>query len=116
MKKIILLIVLISSFAVFSNAQSTQLDFSVQYKNTNQHSIIIYPNPINQPIFNVKSNSLITKISIINMVGKIIFFKQYSSYAYNDITVRFPQCNRGVYLIKITFDDNETIIKKLFYQ
>lgn len=116
MKKIILFIAVVSLSFVYSYAQSTQLDFSVQYKNTNQKNIVIYPNPINEPIFNVKSNSLITQISVVDMLGKSVYFKKYASYADNDITVRLSRCVKGVYLVKIKFDDNQTVIKKLFYQ
>ena len=116
MKKLLVLFSVIFALSVLSHAQGTQLDFSMQYQNTNQHTAVIYPNPINQPVFNIKSNSFITKISVVNMVGKNVYNKKYSSNAYSEVTVELPRCNKGVYLVKITFDDNETVIKKLFYQ
>lgn len=116
MKKFILFIAVVGLSIASSYAQSSQLDFSVQYKNTNQNNIVIYPNPISEPIFNVKSNSLITQISVVDMLGKNVFFKEYAAYANDDITIRLSRCVKGVYLVKIKFDDNQTVIKKLFYQ
>lgn len=115
MKKFIgIIIIIFFSFNFF--AQSTQLDFSMQLQNTNQHEALIYPNPTHDLAFKVKSTSIITNIEILNMLGKSIYQKNIRNYTFDEITVRMPECDKGVYLIKIIFDDNKAIIKKLLYQ
>ncbi|MBN2892657.1 MAG: T9SS type A sorting domain-containing protein [Bacteroidales bacterium] len=115
LKKIILItIIAFLSFGAFS--QSTQLDFSMQLQNTNNHEALIYPNPIQNLNFKVKSYSIITDVVVMDMVGKFITSKHLDSYANEEIMINMPHCEKGVYMVKITFDDGETIIKKLLYQ
>lgn len=115
MKKIILtLIITFISISLFS--QSTQLDFTMQLQNTNNNQALIYPNPTYNNMFKVKSNSVITNIEVMNLLGKSIYSEHYESYSFDEIVVQLPQCEKGIYMIKITFDDGETLIKKLLYQ
>ncbi len=115
MKKIVLLIIILLGFSSIYS-QGTQLDFSMQFQNTNNHDAVIYPNPITSPSFKVKSYSVITDIQIMDMVGKVIYSKNVESYSNQEILINMPQCNKGVYMVKIIFDDSETVIKKLLYQ
>ena len=115
MKKIFLLFFLsFIAFGAFS--QSTQLDFTMQFQNSNTHEALIYPNPIQNLNFKVKSYSIITDVVVVDMLGKNIVSKHLTSYANEEITLTLPHCDKGVYLVKITFDDGATIIKKLLYQ
>ncbi len=115
MKKIIFVLT-ITFFTVTAFSQSTQLDFSMQLQNSNQHEALIYPNPTYDQNFKVKSSSVILNIEIVNMLGKSIYQKPIRGYDFSELTIRMPECDKGVYLVKITFDDNETIIKKLLYR
>ncbi len=102
--------------SVTAFSQSTQLDFSMQLQNTNNHQALIYPNPITDLNFKVKSSSVIIDIEVMNMLGKSVYHDKINNYTFDEISVRLPECDKGVYLVKITFDDNEYIIKKLLYQ
>lgn len=113
-KTFIVLILALLSTSLFS--QSTQLDFSMQFQNTNQHQAVIFPNPTYNSAFKIKSSSIITQIDIVNMLGKNIYTKPIVNYSFDEITVRMPDCDKGVYMVKVTFDDNDTIIKKLLYR
>ena len=101
-------------FGAFS--QSTQLDFTMQYQNSNIHDALIYPNPIQNLNFKVRSYSVISDIIVVDMLGKVIVTKNLESYASEEIFISLPRCDKGVYLVKIIFDDGEMIIKKLLYQ
>jgi len=115
MKKIIL-VLSVSLLTITLFAQSTQLDFSMQLQNTNQHQAVIYPNPTSDLAFKLKSSSIITNIQVVNMIGSKLVQKDITNYTFDEISVRMPECDKGVYLVKITFDDNDTIIKKLLYR
>ncbi len=120
MKKISTISFFLTVFLFFAAnnllAQSTKLDFSMQFQNTNQNQAVIYPNPIQSPVFKIKSNAFITHVEVVNMVGKKIFENDYNTYSDDELTIQLPNCDKGIYLVKITFDNNETIIKKLLYQ
>jgi len=115
MKKLLLILV-ISFISISLFSQSTQLDFSMQLQNTNNNQAVIYPNPTYNMMFKVKSNSVITDIEVLNLLGKSVVLEHYDSYSFNEIVIELPQCEKGVYMVKITFDDGETLIKKLLYQ
>lgn len=116
MKKIKLILVFLTVFIGTAIGQQTQLDFTMQLQNTNNHDAVIYPNPIKGLRFKVQSHSTIEKIVITDMLGNIILTKHIREYANNDILINMPSCNKGLYMVKITFDDNKEIIKKLVYQ
>jgi Secretion system C-terminal sorting domain len=113
-KNIIALFFILITLSAYS--QSTQLDFTMQFQNSNSHEALIYPNPITNLDFKVKSYSVITDLVVTDMLGKNIISKHLDSYANQEITVSLPHCDKGIYFVKITFDDGETIIKKLLYQ
>ena len=115
MRKIITLLFL-SIIALGAYSQSTQLDFSMQFQNSNNHEALLYPNPIQNLNFKIKSYSIITDIIVVDMLGKNVVSEHFDSYANEEILLTLPHCNKGVYLVKITFDDGEQIIKKLLYQ
>ena len=115
MKKTIIIISLIF-IALSAFSQSTQLDFTMQFQNSNSHEAMIYPNPIQKLDFKVKSYSIMTDIIVMDMLGKSIADVHLDSYANEEVIINLPHCDKGVYLVKITFDDGETIIKKLLYQ
>jgi len=94
-------------------SQSTDLAFSIQLQNSNIHQAVIYPNPVLDYKFKVKSEQIIFKIEVINVIGKTIEKYVNTSYSSDDIFVDLQNCEKGMYLIKITFDDDEYIIKKL---
>ena len=98
-----------------ANAQSTKLDFTMQMQQ-NQNTARIYPNPMTEPVFNITSSSVITKVEILNMLGKEILNIDYNDSYEKTHVIKLPDDKKGIYLVKITFDNNETIIKKLLYQ
>ena len=114
MKKLSLTISSILFFLLITislNAQDT--NFSVELQNSNVHNAIIYPNPITDFKFNVKSEQIISSIEVLNAIGNSIYFEERSNYTTESILINIPRCDKGMYLCKITFDDNEYIIKKL---
>lgn len=113
-KNIITLFFIFVTLGAYS--QSTQLDFTMQFQNSNEHEALIYPNPITNLNFKVKSYSVITDLVVTDMLGKNIVNKHIDSYSNQEIMVNLPHCEKGIYFVKITFDDGEQIIKKLLYQ
>ncbi len=114
MKKIIITLLAIQ-LCYGLQAQSTSLDFSMQLHNNN-HEVLIYPNPITDLHFKVKSSSVITGISVVDMVGKELVAQPVNTPANKEIRIDLPSCNKGIYMVKITFADGENVIKKVLYK
>ncbi len=120
MKKRIYIVLLVLLYAVALFAQNAKQDQSKYYdihlQNSNIHNVIISPVPMSEPVFYVRSNQLITKIEVINILGKVIYVKNIRNYTFDPIEVDLPYCPYGIYFVKITFDDNTFVIKKTLYR
>ncbi len=88
-------------------------DFLLINQSQNRHEAIIYPNPTTGNIIKIKSSILIKSIEIMTMIGKCIQQETNPHMIYDDITLNLASCNPGTYYAKITFEDNQTVIKKL---
>ncbi len=113
MKKILTVIILTLSLT-FAFSQNS---YSIQYQNSNRHEAIISPVPMTTPIFYVRSNQLITKVEVINILGKTVYVKKIRNYTFEPIEINLPNSlDKGIYFVRITFDDNTFIIKKTIYK
>ena len=115
MRKIIYIIIMVLFSVNFSFSQNNTWD-NIHYQNSTVHDAIISPVPMSIPQFYVKSNQLITRIEVIDILGKTIYIKHPHNYTFEPIEVNLPPCKKGIYFVKITFDDNTYIIKKTIYR
>jgi hypothetical protein len=111
--KVIMVLLFVSANFSFANAQSMDLAFSMQMQNTNIQDAVIYPNPVTDFKFKVKSEQIIFSVEVINVIGKSILKQTNESFSTDDVLINLGSCEKGMYLVKITFDDDEYIIKKL---
>jgi len=111
----ILYIISFMCLSIFTFAQQNINWEEIQYQNSTIYDAVISPVPMTVPHFFVKSEQLITKIEVIDILGKTIFTLT-PHYTFGPIEVHLPPCKKGVYFVKITFDDNKYIIKKTIYK
>ncbi len=114
MKKILYILIFTLAFS-FTFAQD-QDQYSISLQNSNVHEAIISPVPMYTPNFFVRSEQLITRIEVINLLGKKVYDKKIQNFTFSPIEVNLPPIQRGIYFVKITFDDNTYIIKKTIYK
>jgi hypothetical protein len=74
---------------------------------------VVYPNPVRDGKFYVSSSYSITSIEVLNVIGQRIVKKDFNAYNVQEIMVELLNCEQGLYLIKISFINDKTIIKKL---
>ena len=99
------------SFVSFSQTGYKSDKFNTE--NENEHKVIIYPNPSLTYKFNVKSDELIVSVEVLNVIGqRITKVVNETGVPYN-VFVNLPDCEEGVYLVRITFGDNKVVIKKV---
>ena len=115
--KLVKTILLTALFCItFSQAEAQKTiiqDFYVQNLNSFAHDVIIYPNPVVGNVVNFKSQALIIKVEITNIIGKSVQVKKKSEDLYEGVSLYLENCESGIYLAKITFDDGKVLIKKL---
>ncbi len=113
MKKII---PIIFAFLLLSFMNLSAQEFSMEPLVSSSY-VAIYPNPTHQPYFFIKTSQIITKVEIIDLVGNKIYYKNFNSYYSETTKIVLPnRTKRGLYLVKIYFDDNTSVIRKLIYK
>jgi len=105
--------IMASSAAMAQEKQAMNPDFLILNQSQNRHEAVIYPNPATGNVVKIKSSILIKSIEIMTMIGKCVQQECNPHMIYDDITLTLKTCNPGTYYAKITFEDDQTVIKKL---
>jgi hypothetical protein len=89
-----------------------QKNYSKEAINAN---VSIYPVPVRDNSFTIKSEKYISYVKITNIIGQDIF-----RFQYNDptqlIKVSLENPKRGMYLVTIIFSDGMRIVKKIMVE
>lgn len=86
---------------------SSSVDISPEF------NALIYPNPIVDNRFFVKSDKTIKIVEVINVIGQSVKRVTNDTNLPYNILVELNNCEPGMYMIKITSEENQTIIKKV---
>jgi hypothetical protein len=117
MKKLTYSIVLISILSFFAASAYSQ-DIRTLQQNTAacNYDVLIYPNPVTDDNFSVKSDNLIKTVEILNVIGQSVKkITNETGVPYN-IIVKMPDCEKGMYMVRIIFADNKSQIKKVLFK
>lgn len=77
--------------------------------------INIYPVPVRDNHFTIKSDREISFVKITNIIGQDIFRTQYSN-PQNIIKIDLDNPQRGMYLVTMIFSDNARVVKKIMIE
>ncbi|OFY68241.1 MAG: hypothetical protein A2V64_12090 [Bacteroidetes bacterium RBG_13_43_22] len=120
MKKSILLVFLVI-FTISLQAQKDSVNFTsydIQknaYADAANININIYPVPVTENSFTIRSDKEISFVKITNIIGQDIFRAQYNNpLTITKIVLDNPQ--RGMYLVTIIFSDNVRVVKKIMVE
>lgn len=93
------------------NKQNTKMeDFSIDY------DILIYPNPVINNNFYIKSKQIIKSIELMNVLGRNVkTIHNETGIAYN-IHVELDNVDKGMYMLRLTFANKKIIIKRIVLQ
>jgi hypothetical protein len=78
-------------------------------------AISIYPVPVKDNYFTIRSDREIAAIKITNIIGQDIFTEKYNN-PLNLVRVDLDNPRRGMYLVTITLDDGTRIVKKIMIE
>jgi hypothetical protein len=120
MKKSLLFILLLF-FSITIQAQKDtvkvvaslpQNDYS---RNTANINVTIYPVPVRDNSFTIKTDRDVSSVKITNIIGQDIFRVQYNNpQQLNKIFLDNPK--RGMYLVTILFSDGTRVVKKIMVE
>jgi hypothetical protein len=120
MKHFLLLLVILSfSINLFSQREVVDNGNSVKKELSDralsENIVTIYPVPVRDNSFTIKSTKEISYIKVTNIIGQEIFRMKFTTpQLFFKINLENP--GRGIYLVVILFSDNSRIVKKVMIE
>jgi hypothetical protein len=119
--KHILLLFFLYCFCLSTNAQRDTISFSAGFAHKasitepSGVNLNIYPVPVRENTFTIKSDKEIFSIKITNIIGQEIYTIKYTTpQLISKIMLDNPR--RGMYLVAIIFNDNTRVVKKIMVE
>jgi len=78
-------------------------------------NITIYPIPVRDNNFTIKTDRDISYVRVTNIIGQDIFRARYSSHE-QQIRIMLNGPTRGMYLVTIIFNDGSRVVKKIMVE
>lgn len=78
--------------------------------------VSIYPVPVRDNNFTIKTDRDISFVKITNIIGQDIFRAQYNNNPQQLIRITLENPKRGMYLVTILFNDGKRVVKKIMIE
>jgi hypothetical protein len=78
-------------------------------------SVTIYPVPVRENNFTIKTDREISYIRITNIIGQDIFRARYENPE-QQLRINLDSPRRGMYLVTIIFNDGTRVVKKILIE
>lgn len=75
-----------------------------------ENEFTIYPNPAHDQINIESAEHFLSKVEIIDMLGKVVYSQNFNGY--NSLIIPVSQLNDAMYLMRLTTVNNEVVYKK----
>jgi hypothetical protein len=113
------LIVLCIPLNLFSQKDTMNLSIAQTQKEFVKDAIdgnvTIYPVPVRDNSFTIKSNKEISLIKVTNIIGQDIFRIKYNTPQLF-VKILLDDPGRGMYLVVVIFSDNSRVVKKVMIE
>jgi len=77
-------------------------------------SMVISPNPVTNNQFTILTSLPVTFVEVVSIIGQTVYSRDFASR--QEVQVLLNKLPEGVYLVKVRFSDNQTLIKKIIIQ
>ena len=78
-------------------------------------NVTIYPVPVKENNFTIKTDKEITFVRITNIIGQDIFRVKYNNPE-QQIRIMLDNPKRGMYIVTINFNDGTRVVKKIMIE
>jgi hypothetical protein len=78
-------------------------------------NITIYPVPVRENNFTIKTDKDISLVRITNIIGQDIYRVKYNNPE-QQIKIMLDNPNRGMYLVTVNFSDGTRVVKKILIE
>ncbi len=105
-------------FLSFSGTQAFSQNYSADKFTTSVqedlHEVMMYPNPVLAHNFFVKSETgVITSVEVVNVIGQRVKKIVNQTGVPYSIFVQLPDTEKGIFFVRVTFDDEKSMIRKI---
>jgi len=118
-KSLLFILLLIFTLTLHAQKDTISLSGSPQQKDglrdPSTISITIFPVPVRQNSFTVKTDKNVSFLKVTNIIGQDIYRSQFSD-PLQLITVQLENVKRGMYLVTLIFDDGLRVVKKIMIE
>ena len=77
--------------------------------------LTIHPNPVVNNHFTIQAMSPVVSVELVSVVGKSVYFRNNDSLS-RDVKIQTDNLPAGIYLVRVKFPDNQTVVKKIIFQ
>jgi hypothetical protein len=88
-------------------------DFRIVNQYCNRPYAELYPNPLTGNTLKIKTSGIIKSVEIKNIIGQCVLAQINKYSVSDDMVLTLEKKEPGIYSAKITFEDNNVVIKKL---
>jgi hypothetical protein len=81
----------------------------------NPANVTIYPVPVRENNFTIKTDKEITYVRITNIIGQDIFKVKYNNPE-QQIRIMLDNPKRGMYIVTINFNDGTRVVRKIMIE
>ena len=74
---------------------------------------MIYPNPVTDMKFYVNADKTVTSVEVLNIIGQTVKTVRNDTQVPYNILVQLPNGKKGMYIIRVTTEDNHTYMRKI---
>jgi hypothetical protein len=118
-KSLLLIFLLVFTLSLHGQKDSVNIAGIIAQKSstteTNIFNISIYPVPVRDNSFTIKTEKNISFVKITNIIGQDIFRVQYND-PQQLIKIYLNNPKRGMYLVTIIFSDGIRVVKKIMVE
>jgi hypothetical protein len=117
-KGLLFIFLLMTAFTLYSQKDTTLYSTSFsgrEYsRESNNLNVTIYPVPVKDNNFTIKTEKDISFVKITNIIGQDIYKSRYSNQ--QNIRIYLDNPRRGMYLVTILFADDTRVVKKIMVE
>jgi len=117
-KSLLFIFLIIITLCLYSQKDTVNISQNQAYRSYNRENInvnvTIYPVPVKENNFTLKTDKDIAFVKITNIIGQDIFKNRYSNQ--QSVRILLDNPKRGMYIVTILFADGTRVVKKIMVE
>ena len=117
-KSLLFIFLIIITLCLYSQKDTANISQNQAYSSYNRENlnvnVTIYPVPVKENNFTLKTDKDIAFVKITNIIGQDIFKSRYSNQ--QSVRILLDNPKRGMYIVTILFADGTRVVKKIMVE